>query len=327
MIALAIESTAHTFGVGIVNDKGDILANARDMFKPELGKGFTPYELAEHHYFVSNNILSQALKDSKLRLEDIDIIAFSQGMGIPNSLKVGASIARYLALKYGKPLVGVNHGVAHIEIGKLKTGAEDPVVLYLSGGNSQILAYVDGRYRVFGETEDIPVGNALDVLAREMGLPTPGGPEIEKLAKGGSFIELPYVVKGMDMSFTGIMTSAKEKFRDGASKEDIAYSMQETCFAMLTEVTERALAHTNKNEVVLVGGVAANKRLQVMIGIMCDERGAKFYVVPQEYAGDNGTNIAWNGVLAYKAGQTLAIKDSLVKQNWRTEDVEITWIK
>jgi len=297
------------------------------MFKPEIGKGFTPFELAEHHFIVSNRVINEALKKANLKLEDIDLISFSQGMGIPNSLKVGASFARYLSLKYNKPLVGVNHAVAHIEIGRLKTGAKDPVIVYLSGGNSQVLAYVDGRYMVFGETQDIPVGNALDVLAREMGLPMPGGPEIEKLAKTGKFIELPYVVKGMDMSFTGIMTAAIEKFKAGVKKEDVAYSMQETCFSMLTEVTERALAHTNKNEVLLVGGVAANKRLQEMMKIMCDERGAKFYVVPQEFSGDNGLMIGWTGILVYKSGQTLKINESLVKQNWRTEDAEITWIK
>lgn len=327
MIALGIETTAHTLGIGIVNDDGLILSSVKDMFKPELGKGFTPYELAEHHYIVSGKILDTALKEAGLKVVDVDFIAFSQGMGIPNSLKVGAALARYLSLKYNKPLVGVNHGVSHIEIGKLKTSAKDPVVVYLSGGNSQILAYVDGRYRVFGEVQDQPIGNVLDVLAREMSLPAPGGPEIEKLAKTGSYVELPYVVKGTDFSFTGILTAATEKFKEGASKEDIAYSMQEVCFSMLTEVTERALAHTNKKEVLLVGGVAANKRLQEMMKIMCDERGAEFYVVPHEYSGDNGLMIGWTGILAYKSGQNLPVKDSFVKQNWRTEDVEINWIK
>lgn len=297
------------------------------MFKPELGKGFTPYELAEHHYGISGEILDKSLKEANITWDSIDVVAFSQGMGIPNSLKVGAALARYLSLKYSKPLIGVNHGIAHIEIGKLKTGSSDPVIVYLSGGNSQILAYVSGRYRVFGETQDIPVGNALDVLARELGLPMPGGPEIEKIAKNGGFTDLPYVVKGMDMSFTGIMTAAIEKFKEGVRKEDIAYSMQEVCFSMLTEVTERALAHTNKKEVLLVGGVAANKRLQEMMKVMCEERGANFYVVPQEYAGDNGSNIAWAGILVYNSNGKLSVEDSRVKQNWRTEDVEITWLK
>lgn len=327
MIVLGIESTAHTFGVGIVDEIGTVLSNVRDTFKPDLGKGFTPYELAEHHYNVCVKVLKEALDKAGISFEEVDVISFSQGMGIPNALKVGGSVARYLALKYNKPLVGVNHAVAHIEIGRLHTNAKDPVVVYLSGGNSGILAYVDGMYRIFGETIDIPVGNALDVLAREIRLAMPGGPEIERLAKDGKFIELPYVVKGMDMSFTGIMTAALKKFMEGVSKEDIAYSMQEVCFSMLTEVTERALAHTNKKEVLLVGGVAANKRLQEMMTIMTDERGAKFYVVPQDYSGDNGLMIGWAGVLAYNSGQQIEVKDSSIKKNWRTEDVKISWVK
>lgn len=283
--------------------------------------------MADHHYNICSKVLNESLNKSGLRLEAIDVIAFSQGMGIPNSLKVGAAFARYIALKYKKPLIGVSHSVAHIEIGKLNTNAKDPVICYLSGGNSQILAYTGGRYRVFGEVQDQPIGNVLDVLAREMGLPMPGGPEIEKLAKNGSYTDLPYTVKGTDLSFTGILTAAIEKFKEGVSKEDVAYSMQEVCFSMLTEVTERALAHTNKKEVLLVGGVAANKRLQEMMKIMCDERGAEFYVVPHDYSGDNGLMIGWTGILAYKSGQNLLVKDSFVRQNWRTEDVEITWLK
>ncbi len=327
MIALGIESTAHTFSIGIVDDEGNVLSNIKDMYKPELGKGFTPVELADHHYDISTKILEDALKQANMKMNDIDVITFSQGMGIPNPLKVGAAFARFLSLKYNKPLVGANHGIAHIEIGKLKTGAEDPVVLYLSGGNSQIVAYAAGRYRIFGETQDIPVGNALDVLARTLGLPMPGGPEIEKLAKDGQFIDLPYVVKGMDMSFTGLLSEATRRFEAGEKKENIAYSMQEICFSMLTEVTERVLAHTNKSEVLLVGGVAANKRLQEMISIMCNERGAKFYVVPHEYSGDNGSMMAWAGLVGYKSGYTTKVINSGIKQNWRTEDVEVTWLR
>lgn len=326
MIALGIESTAHTLGIGIVDENVNVLSSKRDMYKPELGKGFTPFELAEHHFSFAKPILESALIEADVKIGDVDVIAFSQGMGIPNSLKVGSALARYLALKFHKRLVGVNHGISHIEIGKAKTGAKDPVVVYLSGGNSQILAYIGGKYRVFGETQDIPVGNSLDVLARSMNLPMPGGPEIEKLAVKGKFVELPYVVKGMDMSFTGIMTAAIEKFKYGIPKEDVSYSMQETCFAMLTEVTERVLAHTGKTEVLLVGGVAANRRLQAMMKIMCDERSAYFYVVPQEYSGDNGTMIAWGGLIAFKSGQGIEVKSSSIKKNWRTEEVDITWI-
>ncbi len=325
MICLGIESTAHTFGVGVVNDRGKILSDSRDMFVPKPGKGFVPKELADHHIEFAFKIVDDALKKSSLKLHDLDLIAFSQGPGIPNSLRIGAAAARFLATKFNKPLVGVNHPVAHIEIGKLNTGAKDPIVVYLSGGNTQIIAHVEGKYRVFGETEDIPVGNCFDVVAREISLPYPGGSNIEKFAKNGNYVELPYIVKGMDQSFSGIATAAVKKFKAGVRKEDICYSLQETCFAMLTEVTERAMAHTEKKEVLLVGGVAANKRLQEMMNKMCEERGAKMFVVDENFSGDNGTMIAWTGLLQYST-EKKQTKDTSIKQNWRTDEVKTIWI-
>ncbi len=325
MIVLGIESTAHTFGIGIVEDE-KIIADVRAVFKTEPGKGYVPRELAEHHAKHAKQVLQNALNQAKLSMKEVDVIAFSQGMGIPNSLRVGASLARYLSLKYNKPLVGVNHGIAHIEIGKLTTKARDPVCVYLSGGNTQIIAYSKGKYRIFGETQDITLGNLLDVVAREMGYDMPGGPKIEKLAKKGKFVEMPYVVKGMDLSYSGLLTHAIRLLKKGVSKEDVAYSLQEVAFAMIVEVAERAMAQLNKKEVLLIGGVAANKRLQQMFRIMCKERNAKSYVVDVKYASDNGVMIAYTGLLAYKSGQRLKIEESGIKPKWRVDEVEITWL-
>jgi N6-L-threonylcarbamoyladenine synthase/protein kinase Bud32 len=270
--------------------------------------------------------LERALKVSGLSLEEVDIIAYSAGPGLPPPLIFTANFAIQLSSEYEKILIPVNHCCAHLEIGKLKTRVKDPIFVYLSGGNTQIIAFVEGKYRIFGETLDIPIGNCLDVVAREMNLPMPGGPEIEKIAKG-KYVELPYVVKGMDVSFSGIQTACLKLLKKGVPKEDVAYSLQETCFAMLTEVTERALAHTGKKEVLLVGGVAANKRLQEMMNIMCKERGAKMYVVPQKYAADNGVNIAWTGILAYKSNwEDPKILRNKINSKWRIDEVNITWI-
>ncbi|OGI12622.1 UGMP family protein [Candidatus Micrarchaeota archaeon RBG_16_36_9] len=321
MICLGIELTSHTFGIGIVDDK-KILANEKSVYIPKKGFGIIPKEAADYHSENALEVLKNALDKSNLKMKDIDIIAFSAGPGLPQCLRIGAVLARTLAMKYEKPLVPVNHCIAHIEIGKLTTESKDPVILYLSGGNTQIIAYAGNRYRVFGETQDIPIGNALDNLARGLNLEMPGGPRIESLAKNGKYIELPYVVKGMDLSFSGLVTEAIKKYKQGAKAEDIAYSFQETCFAMLTEVTERAVAHTDKEEVLLVGGVAANKRLQEMIEIMTRERGAKFFVVPQEYAGDQGAMIAWTGILAHQKDYDVPIEKSRINQKWRMDEVE-----
>ena len=319
MICLGIESTAHTFGAGIVKDK-EIISNEKSMYIPKKGSGIIPRDAAQHHVEESLNVLKSCLENANMNMDDIDAVAFSQGPGLPQCLRVGAVFSRALSLRYKKPLIGVNHCIAHIDVGKISTNSKDPVILYLSGGNTQVIAFAEGRYRVFGETEDVPIGNALDMLARGFGLSMPGGIHIEELAKKGKYVELPYVVKGMDLSFSGLATEAIKKYKQGISKEDVSYSFQETCFAMLTEVTERAMAHTDKEEVLLVGGVAANKRLQEMLRTMCDERGAKLFVVPKEYSGDNGSMIAVSGILH---NNPIQIENSSVKQKWRVDEVEI----
>jgi len=295
------------------------------MYIPKKG-GIHPREAAEHHADVGRKVLSKSLEEADITMKDIGVIAFSAGPGLPPSLRTTAVLARFLALKYNKLLVRVNHPVAHIEIGRLTTKARDPVCLYVSGGNTQVIAFVEGRYRVFGETMDIPIGNALDTFAREAGLGHPGGPLVEQLAKKGKWVDLPYVVKGMDLSFSGIVTDAVRKLRNGVKLEDLCYSLQENCFAMLIEVTERAMAHTDKEEVLLTGGVAANKRFSEMLEIMCKERDAKVFVVPQEYSGDNGAMIAWTGILEYKSGRTVKIEDSNIDSKWRVDEVEINWV-
>ena len=329
---LGIESTADDFSVGISTFDGKILANVISAYIPEKG-GIHPREAARHHAEVADKVLEEAIKKAKIKLKEISAIAFSQGPGLGPCLRTGATVARALAAYLGVPLVGVNHCVAHIEIGKLKTGAIDPLTLYVSGGNTIVSAFDSGRYRVFGETLDIAVGNCLDVFAREAGLSQkrglPFGAIVEKLAaKGKKLIPLPYTVKGMDISLSGLLTAAVNLLKQGTYKlEDLCYSLQETAFSMITEVTERALAHTEKKEVLLTGGVAANKRLQSMIKYIAKEHSAKFCVVPSEFAVDNGAMIAWTGVLAYQHGIVTPIEESFVKLRWRLEEAAVPWVK
>ncbi|WP_297516238.1 bifunctional N(6)-L-threonylcarbamoyladenine synthase/serine/threonine protein kinase [Thermococcus sp.] len=324
MIALGIEGTAHTLGIGIVTEK-EVLANVFDTLTTEKG-GIHPKEAAEHHARLLKPLLRKALQTAGITMEDVDVIAFSQGPGLGPALRVVATAARALAIKYGKPIVGVNHCIAHVEITKM-FGVKDPVGLYVSGGNTQVLALEGGRYRVFGETLDIGIGNAIDTFARELGIGFPGGPKIEKLAlKGERYIELPYAVKGMDLSFSGVLTEAVRKYRTGKYRvEDLAYSFQETAFSALVEVTERALAHTGKDEVVLVGGVAANNRLREMLKIMAEDRGVKFFVPPYDLCRDNGAMIAYTGLRMFRAGIRFSLDETIVKQKFRTDEVEVTW--
>ncbi|MEA3378532.1 MAG: KEOPS complex N(6)-L-threonylcarbamoyladenine synthase Kae1 [Nanoarchaeota archaeon] len=325
-ICLGIESTAHTFGIGIVKGK-NILANAIDMFKTKEG-GMIPHEVAEHHRNVQNKVLEQALSDSKIKMKDIDIISFSQGPGLPPSLIAGMEFAKVLAEKYDKPLVGVNHICAHLEIGRMITGTKDPIFVFVSGANTQIIAHEGGKYRIFGETLDIGMGNAFDKFGRMAGLGFPAGPKIEDMAKKGDYLELPYIVKGMDVAFSGIITKAKALLDKGAKVESLCYSLQETCFAMLTEVTERAVAHCQKEEVILIGGVAANKRFCEMLNEMCNERGCCFYPVPLQYCGDQGAMIAWLGMLEFLYRKEKPKADEIdIEPKWRVDKVDTPWIK
>jgi len=329
---LGVESTADDFGVGISTLHGEILANVSNAYIPEEG-GIHPREAARHHAEVADKVLDEALAEAGIKPRDLSIIAFSQGPGLGPCLRTGATVARALASYLDVPLVGVNHSVAHIEIGKLKTGARDPVTLYVSGGNTNVSAFDSGRYRVFGETLDIALGNCLDVFAREAGLRhqkgMPLGAALEQLAANGErLISLPYTVKGMDVSLSGLLTAATSLLHKGRCKlEDLCYSLQENAFSMVAEVTERALAHTEKEEVLLTGGVAANKRLQAMLKAIAEEHDARFSVVPREFATDNGAMIAWTGVLAYTHGAVTPIEESFVKLRWRLEKVDVSWVK
>jgi len=327
MIGLGIECTAHTLGIGVVKNKR-ILANIKDTYTTKMG-GIIPTDAANHHEKVFGDILKKALDKSKIELTDLDFISLSIGPGLAPCLLVGLRKAKKLAKKLNIPLVPVNHCVSHLEIGKI-TGAKDPVMLYASGANTQIIAYASGKYRIFGETLDIGVGNFIDNFARYSGVGFPGGPIIEKFARGGkNFIELPYKVKGMDVALSGILTNLKQKFESKKySIEDLSYSLQETVFAMLVETAERALAHTGKKELLLGGGVACNSRLQEMCRIMCKERGAKFFCPPNDLLTDNGFMIAYTGEILYKNGDYIEPEciDAIdIAPRQRTDQVEVKY--
>jgi len=312
---LGIEGTAWNLSAALFDR--DLVALCSRPYSPAHG-GIHPREASQHHASVIKEVISTVLKEP----EKVDGIAFSQGPGLGPCLRTVATAARSLALALEVPLVGVNHCVAHVEIGCWATGCRDPVVLYASGANTQVIGYLNGRYRIFGETLDIGIGNALDKFARAKDLPHPGGPLIEAEAKTGHYFELPYTVKGMDLAFSGLVSAAKDSKRP---LPDVCCSLQETAFAMCVEVTERALSLTGKNEVLLVGGVGANSRLQEMLRVMCEERGARFYVPERKYLGDNGAMIAYTGKLMLESGQSLAVEQSQVNPSFRSDEVEVTW--
>ena len=327
MLCLGIESTAHTFSCSIVDDKGKILSDVRSIYKPEEGKGIHPREAAKHHSDNCHMVLKQALEQAKVSIKDVDVIAYSKGPGLGPCLRIGAVVARALALYYNKPLVPVNHAIGHLELGMLLTNAKDPLALLISGGHCMILAMNDNRWRVFGETLDITLGQLLDQFGRAAGFASPCGAIIEQLAsRSSNYINMPYIVKGNDVSYSGLLTAAK-RLLNKHRLEDICYSLQETAFAMLAEVSERALAFSEKKELLVVGGVAANKRLAYMLDQVCKLHAAKLLIVPSKYAGDCGSQIAWTGLLEYHAGISIKPEEASIKQSWRLDSIDVTWNK
>ena len=319
---VGIETTAHTFGVG-VSSKGKILANVKDMYKPTTG-GIIPNMGANHHRLVAQQIWDEALSKAGCCDKDITAIAVSNAPGLAPCLIAGLEFAKRQAIRLNVPLVPVNHCIAHLEIGQ-SVGATDAVLLYASGANTQIIAYTAKRYRVFGETLDNGIGNFIDTFGRYVGIPFPAGPIIEGKAKNGKFIELPYVIKGMDVSFSGMLTKMKQLYDKGVKVEDLAYSMQEHAFAMLVESAERALAHTGKKELVLGGGVACNARLQEMCRLMCEARGAKMFCPAREFLTDNGAMIAYTGEILFNFGVHKKPEDVNFDARERTDMVDVTW--
>jgi len=325
MVVLGIESTAHTASVGLVGDRAEVLGLASDMYRPAQG-GIHPREAANHHVELFPGLVAQAMEAAHLRPEEVEAIAFSQGPGLGPCLRAGATVARMLALAWDRPLVPVNHCVAHVEIARVLSGLDDPLLLYASGGNTQVIAYARGRYRVLGETLDIGIGNFLDKLWIELGGTFPGGPALEAEAKNGRhLLPLPYSVHGMDVAFSGILTAALALDAKGANRSDLAYSVEVTTYAMLTEITERALAHRRRDTVVLGGGVACNERLRTMVRTMVEGRGGTMFAPPRSLCVDNGAMIAWTGQLAYRAGNSIPVEASAIEPRQRTDHVDAPW--
>ncbi|XP_067834634.1 tRNA N6-adenosine threonylcarbamoyltransferase isoform X4 [Heptranchias perlo] len=288
-IVIGFEGSANKIGVGIIKD-GLVLSNPRRTYITPPGQGFLPRDTAKHHQACVLDVTSEALEQACIKPEEIDCVAYTKGPGMGAPLVCVAIVARTLSQLWNKPLLGVNHCIGHIEMGRLITGATNPTVLYVSGGNTQVISYSERRYRIFGETIDIAVGNCLDRFARVL------KEAAHRILAAGD-----------------------------CTPEDLCFSLQETLFAMLVETTERAMAHCGSEEVLIVGGVGCNLRLQKMMAVMCEERDAKLFATDERFCIDNGAMIAQAGWEMFRAGHVTALQDSWITQRYRTDEVEVTW--
>ncbi|KAK8058348.1 hypothetical protein PG994_008796 [Apiospora phragmitis] len=369
LYALGCEGSANKLGIGVIShdpttNTTRILSNVRHTFNSPPGTGFLPKDTAAHHraHFVS--VAREALRAAGLTdpARELSCICYTRGPGMGAPLTSTAVAARTLAALWGLDLVGVNHCVGHIEMGRFITGAANPVVLYVSGGNTQVIAYAEQRYRIFGETLDIAVGNCIDRFARTLQIPNDPFPgyNVEQVAKKAFYtvaadrttktprdpvlLDLPYAVKGMDCSFSGILGAADLQaaqmqkqdallaaggaLKEGEqriTREDLCFTLQEVVFAMLVEITERAMAHVGSKQVLVVGGVGCNERLQEMMGLMARDRGGSVYATDERFCIDNGIMIGLAGLLAWETGFRTPFEESTCTQRFRTDEVHIKW--
>ena len=331
---LGIEGTAWAASAAVYDTASDTVEIETEAYTPDSG-GIHPREAAEHMSEQLPVVIERTLGRAHERFgtggdgetgdTPVDAVAFSRGPGLGPCLRLAATSARALAQRLDVPLVGVNHMVAHLEVGRHRSGFDNPVCLNASGANAHVLSYRDGRYRVLGETMDTGVGNAIDKFTRHLDWAHPGGPKVERAAREGSYLDLPYVVKGMDLSFAGISSAAKEAVDEGQPVEDVCHGLQETVFGMLTEVSERALALTGGDELVLGGGVGQNDRLQEMLAAMCEQRGAAFFAPENRFLRDNAGMIAVLGAAMYEAGDTIPVAESAIDSDFRPDEVSVTW--
>uniref|UniRef100_A0A8C9HEN6 N(6)-L-threonylcarbamoyladenine synthase n=1 Tax=Piliocolobus tephrosceles TaxID=591936 RepID=A0A8C9HEN6_9PRIM len=332
---LGIEGSANKLGVSIINNEKKILINMRRTYISEIGCGFIPREISSHHKHYLIDMIYDCLKKVKIKITDISLICYTKGPGIGSALYIAYNICKIFSLLFNIPVVGVNHCIAHIEMGIFITKLYHPIILYVSGSNTQIIYYNDHKkkYEIIGETLDIAIGNVIDRSARILrisNLPSPGYNARDDTYDYTELLFFPYTIKGMDISFSGydyyinkINLTDEEK-----RKIQICYSLQHHIFSMLIEITERAISFTHSNEVIIVGGVGCNMFLQNMMKKMAKQKNIKIGFMDHSYCVDNGAMIAYTGLIEYLSStnkQNYNFDNISIHQRYRTDDVLVTW--
>ena len=330
MIVLGIETSCDETGVAIIREDRAILADLvlSQLKEHEVFGGVVPEIAARSHLTHLDPLIRAALQDAGLNWSDIDGFAATSGPGLIGGVMVGMMAAKALALVHDKPFIGVNHLEAHVLSPRLLQDIPFPyLVLLVSGGHTQLLvAEAVGQYRLWGESRDDAVGECFDKAAKLMGLPYPGGPNLEKAARFCTDIEkaqrsFPFGIPlehdpGLDFSFSGLKTSVRntvDKVLDnGTIRQDqlsaIAASVQATIAETLGRQCQKAMQKftatykISNPSLVVCGGVAANQTIRARLQATCDQNGFSFMAPPLKYCTDNGAMVAWAGLEMLRAG-------------------------
>ncbi len=326
MKVLGIETSCDETGVAVYDSDRGLLADAL-YSQVELHRkygGVVPELASRDHIRKTLPLIREVLTAADCKAGDIDGIAYTAGPGLAGALLVGACIGRSLAMTWDVPAIGVHHMEGHLLAPLLeKEGPEFPfVALLVSGGHTQLVEVLGiGRYRLLGESLDDAAGEAFDKVAKMLGLPYPGGPQIAKLAEQGSpgrfVFPRPMTNRpGLDFSFSGLKTftlntmlellpeGGDAQQLDTQSKADIAHAFQEAVVDTMRIKCRRAFEASGMKTLVIAGGVSANKRLREVLSVMAEEAGGRIYYPRLQYCTDNGAMIAYAGCQRLLAQQS-----------------------
>ncbi|MGG2017057.1 tRNA (adenosine(37)-N6)-threonylcarbamoyltransferase complex transferase subunit TsaD [Bacillus sp. S10(2024)] len=323
-IILGVETSCDETAVAVVKNGRDILANvvASQIESHKRFGGVVPEIASRHHVEQITVVLEEALKEAKVKFEDIDAIAVTEGPGLVGALLIGVNAAKAVAFAHNIPLVGVHHIAGHIYANRLVQELQFPLLsLVVSGGHTELVYMKEhGSFEVIGETRDDAAGEAYDKVARTLSLPYPGGPHIDRLAhEGEPTIDLPRAwlePDSYDFSFSGLKSAvintvhnAKQRGEE-LTPENLAASFQASVIDVLVTKTIRATEEYGVKQVLLAGGVAANKGLRARLEEeFTKKKDVELIIPPLSLCTDNAAMIAAAGTIAYEQGKraTLAL--------------------
>jgi N6-L-threonylcarbamoyladenine synthase len=331
MLILGIETSCDETGVALYDTGAGLLGEAlhsqADMHA--LYGGVVPELASRDHVRRLLPLTASVLESARRRIEDVDLIAYTQGPGLGGALLVGASIATGIGLALGRPVVGIHHLEGHL----LSPLLSEPrpsfpfIALLVSGGHTQLMR-VDGvgRYALLGETQDDAAGEAFDKTATLLGLGYPGGPALAKLAEGGNpkafdFPRPTLAAGSLDFSFSGLKTAVLTRLRalggiDDAMRADLAASFQAAIVDVLAAKCMGALAREGLQSLVVAGGVGANSSLRQRLRDDAGKAGAQVYFPPLTLCTDNGAMIAFAAALKYAEGVTAGAESFPIFPRW-----------
>jgi N6-L-threonylcarbamoyladenine synthase len=317
-IIMGIETSCDETAVAIVKNGREIVANviASQIESHKRFGGVVPEIASRHHVEQVTIVLEEAMKQANVRFSDLDAIAVTEGPGLVGALLIGVNAAKAIAFAHNIPLIGVHHIAGHIYANRLVTEMKFPLLsLVVSGGHTELVYMKEhGHFKVIGETRDDAAGEAYDKVARTMNMPYPGGPHVDRLAhEGNPVIKLPraWLEEGSyDFSFSGLKSAVintvhnAEQRGEKIAPEDLAASFQESVIEVLVKKTERAVDEFKVKQVLLAGGVAANKGLRKALNdVFSEKEDIELIIPPLSLCTDNAAMIAAAGSILFEKGK------------------------